>query len=80
MRRASGQDVEGHLDTSGCAPRDEDQAATGTIFRGPREAGGTGSLTGTAEVSALTRSGSLPRDPSFSMDLCLSLGGKVMPW
>lgn len=61
------------------ATRDEEQAATGNHLLWTREAGDTGSLSGTAEVSTPPRTSSLPRDPSFVIDLGMSLCGKAMP-
>lgn len=85
----SNQDVEGHLHTSGCAPqevtdntwwRSSSTQQWETIFGRHRGVGGMGSLAGRAKMSTRTRSSSPPRDPSFGMDLCLSLCGKMMLW
>lgn len=84
-RRDRGQDVEGHLDTSSCAP----QEATDNTWWRPSshrkpssvDEGGWGRGRPRRDSRGVPspRTSSLPRDPSFVIDLCMSLCGKAMP-
>jgi len=56
------------------------QTAMGNHLLWSQGGWGAGNLAGTAEVSPLTGSRSLPRDPGSGTDLCLSLCKKAMPW